>query len=65
MKLTPRPYRDEEDYWRIRAFLRQVMLLNEPARAELARRPARLVAVARHRELPGLRCGAIEQMTFL
>ncbi len=29
MKLTPRPYRDEEDYWRIRAFLRQVMLLNE------------------------------------
>jgi len=28
MKLTMRPYRNEDDYWRIRAFLRQVMLLN-------------------------------------
>ena len=28
MKLTTRSYRDEDDYWRIRAFLRQVMLLN-------------------------------------
>ncbi|MEJ2209474.1 MAG: GNAT family N-acetyltransferase [Anaerolineae bacterium] len=28
MKLTMRPYRSEDDYWRIRAFLRQVMLLN-------------------------------------
>jgi mycothiol synthase len=26
--LTMRPYRNEDDYWRIRAFLRQVMLLN-------------------------------------
>jgi len=29
MKLTFRPYRDDEDYWRLRAFLREVMLLNE------------------------------------
>ena len=29
MKLTPRAYRDEEDYWRIRQFLREVLLLNE------------------------------------
>ena len=28
MKLIMRPYRDEEDYWRIREFLRQVMLMN-------------------------------------
>ncbi|MGC9334353.1 MAG: GNAT family N-acetyltransferase [Anaerolineae bacterium] len=28
MTLTMRPYQSEEDYWRIRAFLRQVMLLN-------------------------------------
>lgn len=28
MKLTMRPYQSEDDYWRIRAFLRQVMLLN-------------------------------------
>lgn len=29
MKLTRRTYRDEEDYWRIRTFLRQLMLLNQ------------------------------------
>jgi GNAT superfamily N-acetyltransferase len=28
MKLTMRPYQDEEDYWRIRSFLRQVTLAN-------------------------------------
>jgi mycothiol synthase len=28
MKLTMRPYRTEDDYWRIRNFLRQVMLAN-------------------------------------
>ncbi len=28
MNLTLRLYRDEEDYWRIRAFLREVYLLN-------------------------------------
>jgi mycothiol synthase len=28
MKLVMRPYQGEDDYWRIRAFLRQVMLLN-------------------------------------
>jgi hypothetical protein len=28
MKLTLRPYRNEEDYWRMRQFLREVMLLN-------------------------------------
>lgn len=29
MKLTMRPYQTEDDYWRIRAFLREVMVLNE------------------------------------
>ena len=29
MNLTMRPYQDEEDYWRIRAFLRRVFLLND------------------------------------
>jgi mycothiol synthase len=29
MAPTLRPYQSEDDYWRIRAFLRQVMLLNE------------------------------------
>ncbi|MEW5825705.1 MAG: GNAT family N-acetyltransferase [Candidatus Bipolaricaulota bacterium] len=29
MKLTMRPYRDEEDYWRIRQFLRDVYLRND------------------------------------
>jgi mycothiol synthase len=28
MKLAMRPYQTQDDYWRIRAFLRQVMLLN-------------------------------------
>lgn len=28
MNLTMQPYQSEDDYWRIRAFLRQVMLLN-------------------------------------
>ena len=28
MNLTKRMYRDEEDYWRIRLFLREVFLLN-------------------------------------
>lgn len=28
MKLIVRPYQDEEDFWRIRAFLRQVLLAN-------------------------------------
>ena len=28
MKIVMRPYQTEDDYWRIRAFLRQVMLLN-------------------------------------
>ncbi len=29
MKLTMQPYKSEEDYWRIREFLRQVMLGNQ------------------------------------
>ena len=28
MEPTPRNYRDENDYWRVRAFLREVFLLN-------------------------------------
>ena len=40
MKLTMRSYRDEEDYWRIREFLRQVMVLN--GRREFSWHVARL-----------------------
>lgn len=40
MTLSMRTYQDEEDYWRIREFLRQVMLLNE--RRELSWHVARL-----------------------
>lgn len=29
MKFSMRPYRNEEDYWRMRQFLREVMLLND------------------------------------
>ena len=29
MNLIMRPYQDEDDYWRIREFLRQVMLFND------------------------------------
>ena len=38
MKLTMRLYQDEDDYWRIREFLRQVFLLN--GRRELSRQVA-------------------------
>ena len=37
MTLTMRPYRGEDDYWRIRAFLRDVFLLND--RRELCWQP--------------------------
>ncbi|MEA3439566.1 MAG: GNAT family N-acetyltransferase [Chloroflexota bacterium] len=40
MKLTLRMYQDEDDYWRIRDFLRQVFLLND--RQELSWHVARL-----------------------
>lgn len=40
MKLTMRNYQSEEDYWRIREFLRQVMILN--GRRELSWHVARL-----------------------
>ncbi len=39
MKLTVRTYRDEDDYWRIREFLRQAFLLND--RRELSWHVAR------------------------
>jgi GNAT superfamily N-acetyltransferase len=39
MKLTMRPYKNEDDYWRIREFLRSVMLLNN--RSELSWHVAR------------------------
>jgi hypothetical protein len=29
MTFTKRPYQNEEDYWRMRSFLRQVFLLND------------------------------------
>ncbi len=40
MKATRRPYQHEDDYWRIRAFLRQVFLLND--QRELSWHVARL-----------------------
>jgi mycothiol synthase len=39
MQLTMRAYRTEEDYWRIRAFLREILLLND--RRELSWHVAR------------------------
>ena len=40
MQLTRRAYQTEDDYWRIRAFLREVFLLND--RRELCWQVARL-----------------------
>ena len=40
MKLTMRAYQNEDDYWRIREFLRRVFLLNE--RREQSWQAARL-----------------------
>jgi GNAT superfamily N-acetyltransferase len=40
MKLTMRPYQDQDDYWRIRAFLRRVFLHND--RRDLSWQVARL-----------------------
>ena len=40
MKLTLRPYQNDEDYWRIREYLRQVMLFND--RREFSWHVARL-----------------------
>ena len=40
MKLTMRNYQNEEDYWRIREFLRHVMIIND--RRELSWHVARL-----------------------
>ncbi|MEW6400596.1 MAG: hypothetical protein AB1649_02285 [Chloroflexota bacterium] len=40
MKTRKRPYQNEDDYWRIRDFLRQVMISN--GRRELSWHVARL-----------------------
>lgn len=58
-----RPYRDEEDYWRIRAFLREVFLLN--GRREMCWQVARLDYWRWHVVLNCEALPAIEPYIFL
>lgn len=58
-----RPYRDEEDYWRIRAFLREVFLLN--GRREMCWQAARLDYWRWHVVLNCEALPAIEPYIFL
>lgn len=62
MKLTMRPYRDEDDYWRIRQFLRDVYLRN--GRTEHSWLPQRL-DYWRFFGMPVLGDGALETDVFL
>lgn len=50
MKLTKRPYQNEDDYWRIRNFLRDVFLLNDHS-APLYRRDLDIVSAASDGEI--------------
>jgi mycothiol synthase len=63
MKLTMRPYQGEDDYWRMRAFLRQVFLLNE--RQELSWQVARLDYWRWHGLENCWEGGRIENLVFL
>lgn len=63
MKPTMRPYQTEDDYWRIRAFLRQVFLLNE--RRELSWHVARLDYFRWHFIDNCQICDPIDQVTTL
>ncbi len=63
MKPTLRKYRGEDDYWRIRSFLRQVMLLN--GTRELSWHVARLDYWRWHVVANCHACDPVEQVTFL
>lgn len=63
MKLTMRRYRDEEDYWRIRNFLRQVFLLN--GRREFSWHVARLDYWRWHLVENCQICAPIESVIFI
>jgi mycothiol synthase len=62
MKLTMRPYQGEDDYWRIRAFLRQVFLLND--RRELCWQAYRFDCWRCH-SVENLGHGSFEESVFL
>lgn len=63
IKPTMRRYQTEDDYWRIRATLREVFLLND--RCERSWHVARLDYWRWHFIKNCLVCGPIEQVTFL
>ncbi len=63
MKLTMHPYRNEEDYWRIRNFLREVFLLND--RRERSWSVARLDYWRWHLILNCQICESIEKVTTI
>lgn len=63
MKSTRRTYQDEDDYWRIREFLRQVMLLN--GRRELSWHVARLDYWRWHVVENCGFCDPVEDVTFI
>ena len=63
MRLMLRRYESEEDYWRIRAFLREVFLLN--GRQELSWQVARLDYWRWHVVENCQVCPAIEEVTYL
>jgi len=63
MQLTFRPYRTEDDYWRVRNFLREVFLLN--GRREHSWHVARLDYWRQHLVLNLQVCGPLEQVITL
>ena len=63
MQLTMRAYQSEEDYWRIREFLREVFLLN--GRRELCWQAARLDYWRWHVIENCNACDPVEDVTFI
>jgi GNAT superfamily N-acetyltransferase len=63
MQLTMCAYQSEEDYWRIRAFLREVFLLND--RRELCWQVARLDYWRWHVIENCNACGPVQDVTFI
>jgi mycothiol synthase len=63
MKIQMRSYRSEEDYWRIRQFLRDAFLLND--RRECSWHVARLDHWRWHLVFNCQVCNPVEQVTFL
>lgn len=63
MKLTMHRYQDEDDYWRIREFLRKVLLLND--RRQLSWHIARLDYWRWHAIENCQACDPVEAVTFI